>query len=235
MDWPARAPREFIKSRQRESCDEEALAASLPGYRDPQRMIRRHLKTGRKRCLLRQAEEDPDAFADFYDAYAGRVLAFFTRRVLNAETAFDLMSETFAIALERRRQFRGRTPQEEQGWLFAIARSELSHFWRQGAAEKAALARFEVAAPSLTDIEIERIEHLAGIDQIVPKLATALAGLSSEQRRAVTLRVVVELDYDEIAEELGVSEDVARARVSRGLRILRGKIPDVEHLLTESA
>src|SRR3954452_21879814 len=99
-------------------------------------MIPRSLQLGRKRCLLRLAEEDPDAFADFYDAYAGGVLVFFTRRVFNAEAAFDLMSETFAIALDRRHQFRGHTPEEEQGWLFAIARNELAHFWRRGAVEK---------------------------------------------------------------------------------------------------
>ena len=84
-------------------------------------------------CLLVQSREDPEAFARFYDAYAERVLVFFTRRVFDVDMAFDLLSETFAMALERRRQFRGDTAEEEQGWLFAIARSELSHYWREAA------------------------------------------------------------------------------------------------------
>ncbi len=51
------------------------------------------------------------------------MLVFFTRRVLDAELAMDLTAETFATALTRREQFAGRSAEEEQAWLFAIARS----------------------------------------------------------------------------------------------------------------
>ena len=57
--------------------------------------------------LRRVARQDADAFAAFYDAYAERILLFLVRRVLDVDTAFDLLSETFATALERRHQFRG--------------------------------------------------------------------------------------------------------------------------------
>src|SRR3954462_6800503 len=93
----------------------------------------------RPSCLLVQSREDPDAFAAFYDAYAERVLVYFARRVLDVDTAFDLLSETFATALERRRQFRGSSAAQEQGWLFSIARSELAHYWRDGRVERSAL------------------------------------------------------------------------------------------------
>ena len=74
---------------------------------------------------LVRASRDPDAFAEFYEQYAERVLIFMTRRVFDVELAFDLTSETFALALERSEQFRGSTAEEEQGWLFAIARNLL--------------------------------------------------------------------------------------------------------------
>jgi RNA polymerase sigma factor (sigma-70 family) len=51
-------------------------------------------------------------------------------------------------------------------------------------------------------------------------LAEALGALPPDQRRAVELRVVDELGYGEIASALAVSEDVVRARVSRGLRAM---------------
>ena len=124
-----------------------------------------------------QSREDPDAFADFYDAYAERVLVFFTRRVLDVEMAFDLLSETFAIALERRTQFRGVTPEQEQGWLFSIARSELLHYWRDGNVERSALARMGVPVPGLTDPQIERIEDRAGLSEVAAPLAEAMASL----------------------------------------------------------
>jgi len=189
----------------------------------------------RSTCLLVQAQEDPDAFAAFYDAYAERVLVFFTRRVLDVDVAFDLLSETFAKALERRRQFRGSAPEQEQGWLFSIARSELSHYWRDGHVERSALARMGVPVPGLTDPEIERIEQLAGVGELAAPLADAMAALPEDQRRAVELRVIEECGYSEVALRLGVSEQTARARVSRGLRTLARRLREPAALLEDAA
>ena len=71
-------------------------------------------------------------------------------------------------------------------------------------------------APGLTDPEIERIEDLAGLSELARPLADAMAALPEEQRRAVELRVVDECGYADVARRLGVSEQTARARVSRG-------------------
>ncbi len=189
----------------------------------------------RSDCLLTRAREDPDAFADFYDAYAERVLLFLVRRVLDVDTAFDLLSETFATALERPHQFRGSSAEEEQGWLFSIARSELSHYWRDGKVERIALARLGVGVPALSDPEIERIEQLAGINDLVPALQDAMASLPEDQRRAVELRVVEEHGYAEVAAILGVSEQTARARVSRGLRALAQRLPTRAAIMEDAA
>lgn len=171
-------------------------------------------------CLLRRAQADPRAYAAFYDAYSDRVLAFLARRVLDPEVAIDLMSETFAKVLECRMQFRGTSAAEEQGWLFAIARSELSHYWRSGRVERAALERFAVTVPELGPDEFERIEALAGLNGLDGPLRHAVAALPCDQRRAIELRIVEDRTYPEMAQQLGVSEQVARARVSRALRAL---------------
>jgi RNA polymerase sigma factor (sigma-70 family) len=189
----------------------------------------------RSASLLAQSRQDPDAFAAFYDAYAERILLFLVRRVLDVDTAFDLLSETFATALERRHQFRGSSAEEEQGWLYSIARSELSHFWRDGRVERIALARLGVGVPALSDPEIERIEQLAGITDLVPALQDAMASLPEDQRRAVELRVVEEHAYAEVATILGVSEQTARARVSRGLRALAQRLPKPAAMMEDAA
>ena len=41
--------------------------------------------------------------------------------------------------------------------------------------------------------------------------------LPAEQRRALELRVIEQLDYEEVAGRLGCSQNAARLRVSRGL------------------
>ena len=170
--------------------------------------------------LLVPAQADPRAFAAFYDAYADRVLGFLARRVFDPETAIDLMSETFAKVLECRMQFRGTSAAEEQGWLFAIARTELSRYWRSGRVERAALERFAVTVPELDAGEFERIEALAGLNSLDGPLLDAVAALADDQRRAIELRIVEDLAYEDMAVALGVSEQVARARVSRGLRAI---------------
>ncbi|MDA0138090.1 RNA polymerase sigma factor [Solirubrobacter deserti] len=167
-----------------------------------------------------RAREDPREFAAFYAAYSERVLSYLVRRVLDPDTAFDLLSETFAKALERQDQFRGHNAEQEQGWLFAIARSELSHFWRSGKVERAAVERLAITVPALSSTEFERIESLAGLSALDLPLSRAFAALPSDQRQAIELRVLDDQSYLEMAETLGVSEPTARARVSRGLRAL---------------
>ena len=156
-----------------------------------------------------------------YRRRAGEVLAFFARRVLVAEVAVDLMAETFAQAYRDRCQFRGGTDEEALAWLFGIARHCLSGYARRGSAERRALRRLGVERRALHDFELERIEELAGLREISDQLRGELDELDIEQREALRLRVVEELSYAEVALALGVSEEAARARVSRGLRALR--------------
>ena len=178
--------------------------------------------------LLSRVPSDPEAFGDFYERYAERVLRFFARRVAQPDVAFDLTSETFAVALERCGQFRGSTAEEEQGWLFAIARSQLSHFWRRGAVERAALTRLGIPVVAPDAEELERIETLADLETVRGEVPAALGALSGDQREAVQMRVVGEMEYADIAVRVGVTEDVVRARVSRGLRTLATDLTPAE-------
>jgi RNA polymerase sigma-70 factor (ECF subfamily) len=180
----------------------------------------------RDNALMRSAE-DGEAFREFYVANAQRVVVFFTRRTLNAEVALDLTAETFAVALQRRRQFRGGTDAEAEAWLFAIARSQLSHYWRRGVAERRALEQIGLDPPSLAQSELDRIEELSGLSDLRRRVQRAISGLNPQQAYAVTQRIVEEREYDDLAAELGVSQDVVRARVSRGLRALAATVQAV--------
>ncbi|MEA2493603.1 MAG: hypothetical protein QOJ29_1514 [Thermoleophilaceae bacterium] len=186
------------------------------------------------RCLLQRARNDPDAFGDFYRAYSRRVFVFFIRRVFDAEIALDLTAETFALALQHRKQFHGRTAEEEQGWLFAIARNELKRFIRRDQLECLAMRALEIS-PEIDDESMHLIERLEELQDLRPRLRQALTSLPADQRIAVELRVIKELDYGEIATSVGVSEQVARARVSRGLRQLAKSYEPSGHVLEQSS
>jgi RNA polymerase sigma factor (sigma-70 family) len=167
---------------------------------------------------------DVAAFREFYRDYCGRVLMFFTRRTWDTELAVDLMSETFTVALEQRGQFRGTSPEEEQGWLFAIARTQLSRHRRRSKAERDALARVVRDGLSATSADIDRIEELADLARLRAELNRAIGVLPVDQSRAVCQRIVEERSYADLSLEFGVTEQVVRARVSRGLDALAGSL-----------
>lgn len=181
----------------------------------------------RSTSLLRRSAEDAAAFEAFYVAYVARVVRYFVRRTFDADLALDLTAETFALALERRRQFRGRTEAEEQGWLFAIARHELMRYWRHGKVERAALGRIGIDLGGRTDENLIEVERLADLPRLRDSVRAALQDLPDDQARAVRERVLHERGYSEIADDLGVTEQVVRARVSRGLRALGETLNDL--------
>jgi len=165
-------------------------------------------------------ELDAATLGDLYEAEGRALLRYVVRRTFDADLALDLVAETFAIAFERRRTFRGKTRAEALGWLYAITRTVIHHHYRRGAAERRALARLAVARPILDDHERARVEELAGLDALRCSLAGELNRLPRDQRRAVELRVVQERSYEDVAVLLGITPQTARARVSRGLRAL---------------
>jgi RNA polymerase sigma factor (sigma-70 family) len=161
-----------------------------------------------------------DAFTDFYRRRAEGLLVYFARRVCDAEVALDLTAETFARAYDGRAGFRGGDDDAAGAWLYGIARNLLRDWYRRGRCERSALARLGVEVPPLDDAELARIEELAGLEPLRGVLAEALQTLSGAQREALRMRVVEELPYPEVATRLGLTEQTARMRVSRGLRAL---------------
>jgi RNA polymerase sigma-70 factor (ECF subfamily) len=165
---------------------------------------------------------EADDISALYRGHARTLLIFFARRVYDPEAAVDLVAETFAAAFAGRGRFEGADEADAMAWIYGIARHQLSHFYRRGRVERAALARLGVAPRALTEPEYERIEDLAGLAPLRAAVAAALERLPGDQRQAVELRVVHERSYAEVAEALRISEQAARARVSRGLRRLAG-------------
>jgi RNA polymerase sigma-70 factor (ECF subfamily) len=179
---------------------------------------------------LRRSRNDPQAFTSFYDAHADGVLRFFARRTYDVEIARDLTAETFAQAFRGRDGFRGHGEVEAAAWLYGIARHLLTRYIRRGIVERKALRQLGIELPELDERDIERVVELAGLAELHDAVAGAFGQLQPEQRDAVQLRIVDEQSYAEIAERLGISEQTARARVSRGLRQLAATLDAVPQI-----
>jgi RNA polymerase sigma-70 factor (ECF subfamily) len=161
-----------------------------------------------------------EALAALYDRHARSLLRFLTRRTFDAEVALDLLGETFAQAVLKRRSFRGSDEDTARAWLFGIARNQLNQYFRRGVVERRGLLRLKLQPPSAPAEELARVEEMASLPDLRAILREELTALSADHREAIVLRVVEELPYPQIARQLGISEDAVRARVSRGLRAL---------------
>lgn len=166
--------------------------------------------------LLRESSSRPEAFGEFYDRHAERLLAFFARRTWDPQEAADLTAETFAAAFAARRRYRD-TGAPAYAWLLGIGRHQLARALRRRRVDDRARRRLGIAQVELDDISLSRIEELADLRAMRPALTAALDRLPAATARAVALRVADELPYAEVAVQLGCSEGAARVRVMRGL------------------
>jgi RNA polymerase sigma-70 factor (ECF subfamily) len=168
--------------------------------------------------LLQRSLTEPAAFGDFYDITHVMVLRFFYSRTACSTTAADLCAETFAAALEGIRRF---DPDLGTGraWLTGIAKNLLRQYIRREDVSRRARERMGVPL-SVHDADLDRIDMLVDFRPLVAGLAAALTTLPEPTRDAVVLRIVDEMDYDQIADRLGISPGNARVRVCRGLHRL---------------
>lgn len=169
--------------------------------------------------VLSGSVERPELFTEFYDRHARSVLAYFARRTLDADVASELAAETFAQAFASRTKFTSAGPPAE-AWLATIARRQLSHYWRRLRVADRARRRLGIPRIALEDEDLERIEALIDFEAVGRAVAAAFAELTEDQRAALRLRVIEGRSYAEAAARLSCSEEVVRARVSRGLRRL---------------
>jgi RNA polymerase sigma factor (sigma-70 family) len=187
---------------------------SEPGGRATHRVTRTDAK------LIEAARQDPEAFRELYERYAAWMRGWFLRHTGSDSAALDLTAETFAQAWNASRRFRDEAGGSAAPWLFGIARNLLRQYHKHNRIETAARRRLGMPVAFAECEEYERIDERDEAVVLGPRLRRAVRALPSEQRRALHLRVVHGLPYEEVAGRLGCSQNAARLRVSRALRAL---------------
>jgi RNA polymerase sigma-70 factor (ECF subfamily) len=169
--------------------------------------------------LLAAARTDAHAFRQLYDRYAERIHRFQLGRTRDHDAALDLTAETFAQAWLSRARFEDRANGSAAPWLYAIARNVLVASVRRNRLEQSARERLGILAAldrPLTTPE-PNDAWLQGLDD-------AFCELSPDERKAVLLRVIDDLSYDEVGRAAGTTAGAARVRVHRGLAALRERL-----------
>lgn len=169
--------------------------------------------------LLADTANPAESFATFYRRHANGVLRFVASRGADAETAADVVSETFIAALKQRGRYR-ETHDSARLWLLGIAVRRLGDQRRLEQRERARVERAEQHTSVLTNTDYSTYEALARATVALD----ALADLPDDERLVILARVVEGREYAEIATAFGLKEPAVRKRLSRGLGRLRNRL-----------
>ena len=163
---------------------------------------------------------DDEAFAELVREYRPGLLNHARRRLSCNESAEDAVQETLVRALRAMPRFNGNYLVEP--WLHRILTNvcidEGNRRRREGEKTERAAVNDSSLQPTPS------VETELGLDLDLSDVVDAVEGLSEPYREALQLRFVDELSYDEVAKAAGVSEDNARARVSRARTALRAAL-----------
>lgn len=149
---------------------------------------------------------NPAGLESMYRRYADRLYAYAKSIVGDADTAADVIQETFLLAQERVRQLRD--PQRVSAWLYAIARNECLAKLR---ARKRTVMLAESHEPVL-DTDPGRAVHAQQVRELVH---AASAGMNDGDREVFELTVRHGMAASDVARVLDISEKHAHARISR--------------------
>ena len=168
--------------------------------------------------LVGARRREPAAVTRLYTAYAPALFRFFLAAVGDRHTAEDLTGDVFKSAIEGLPRFRG--PVEALGgWLFRIARHDLSDHRRRQARNRVQplddLLEEAAAAGGAMDPEELALERVEG-----DRVLAALRELTPDQREVLLLRLVADLTAPEVAGILNKSTDAVKALQHRGLASL---------------
>ncbi len=175
--------------------------------------------------LIRRAQREPEALGELFRRHSLGLERWLERRV-PPSVAVELTAEVFAQAAVSLRRFRDDADGSARPWLLGIARNLLGRYLEKEAIDRRGRLRLGIDPASFEGAD-------SGVERIVAPgergaLRQGMADLPREQRRAVWLRVVDELEYEEVARRLDCSPGAARVRVLRGLTALRARMASPE-------
>jgi len=174
-----------------------------------------------KELLARIKDGAPGAFEQLFHRYWRLIMRLCLSHLEDSSEAEDAAIETFCDAANGIRRFRGQA--KLSSWLIRLALNRIAKHRR-------ALSRRPKTVPienlPADEPAGETLEKEHETDQEIKNLISDLKRLPKEQREALILRYILEMELPEVAQTLGISPDAAGMRINRGrnrLRQLRSK------------
>jgi RNA polymerase sigma-70 factor (ECF subfamily) len=159
-----------------------------------------------------------EAFEALVRAHRPALYRHALRKLSDHAAAEDAVQETFMRAYKSRA--RVNDDWQLRPWLHQICANVCIDEANRRRKESAKTSRWAIVDMPTRGIAPE-LEKELGLDADHSEMTAAILSLPSAYQEALSMRYVEELEYDEIAEILEISEDNARARVSRASKAVR--------------
>jgi len=161
--------------------------------------------------LIERSLADPAAFAAIFDRHSDEILRYAHAR-LGPDLAEDVVAETFLAAFSRRDRY-DTARADARPWLYGIAVRQIGKHRRAGARQLRLLRSVPTEPPG--EDPGGRAAERVSAEQLRPRLAAVLSGLSRDDRELLLLVAWTGLTYEEAAEALGMTVSAVRARLHR--------------------
>lgn len=171
--------------------------------------------------LARTAAADREAFAAFYDRYAGRAYGLILHFLRNRTDADDVLQETFLQVWKQAGRF-DRSRATAEAWVLLLARSRALDRLRTRRPEPTEAVP-EPACDTDPAIDLERSDE-AG------RLFTAVEELPDAQKCLIRLSFFGGLTHDEIARREGLPLGTVKTRIRLGITRLRDRLTRPEEV-----
>ena len=181
-----------------------------------------------KKIIKRAAAGDADAFEQLVLTYQSPIYNLCLRMTGDPEDAADLSQESFLKAWRSLGSFQFES--SFSTWLYRLASNTcLDHLRSIKRHPQVSLTvedsdgetqtmEFPDPAPTPEEVAISKEDN--------ERLAQAMQELDKQQRQILTLRVINDLSYAEIAEILNIKEGTVKSRLARTREALRKKLPE---------
>ena len=175
---------------------------------------------------------DRTAFGELVRRYGDSVLGYLVRMTGNREQAEDFFQETFQRVHEKGHTFRG---ERFKSWLFTIATRVAIDGLRKGRRQPVVSLNQSSGCRDGNCDELGTVtpanccdpSQEAELAEQKAQVRRAVDELPAKQRATLVLAYYQQLSYPEVAEVLGCSTGTVKVQMSRALRTLAQRLPDV--------
>jgi RNA polymerase sigma-70 factor (ECF subfamily) len=178
------------------------------------------------RLMLRVRDGDNAAFAELVELYHQRLVTVMHHLVSNNEEAEDLAQEVFLRIFRGRKKYHPRA--KFSTWLFTIANNLALNALRSRQRKPVVRLNVRDSGPlgprpaeqlvkDRGNLPVQNLQH----EELLHLIRLALEGLNERQRVAVVLNKFEDMNYNEIADVMGLSMKAVKSLLSRARDKLR--------------